>query len=115
MEPTITVTAFDHIVLACPDVERTLAWYQDVLGLPPVRVEEWRAGRAPFPSVRISADSIIDLIPGTPESGRLNHFCLVIEPTDVVEGPVTRYGARGNGTSVYVRDPDGTVVELRHY
>ncbi|MGD9998656.1 MAG: VOC family virulence protein, partial [Ilumatobacteraceae bacterium] len=34
---------------------------------------------------------------------------------DVLEGPVPRFGARGNGTSLYIRDPDGTVVELRHY
>jgi len=34
---------------------------------------------------------------------------------DVVAGPATRYGAQGNGRSLYVRDPDGTVVELRYY
>ena len=34
---------------------------------------------------------------------------------DVVEGPARRFGARGDGTSLYVRDPDGLVVELRHY
>jgi len=33
----------------------------------------------------------------------------------VVEGPSPRFGARGMGTSLYVRDPDGTVVELRYY
>ncbi len=126
MEPIVTVIEFDHVVLACPDVERTLAWYLDVLGLAPVRVDEWRAGRAPFPSVRVNADTIIDLIAGEATPGRLDHLCLVIEPTDlqalvtsgrfdVVEGPATRYGAQGDGTSVYVRDPDGTVVELRHY
>jgi catechol 2,3-dioxygenase-like lactoylglutathione lyase family enzyme len=34
---------------------------------------------------------------------------------DVVDGPATRSGARGDGTSLYVRDPDGNVIELRHY
>jgi catechol 2,3-dioxygenase-like lactoylglutathione lyase family enzyme len=34
---------------------------------------------------------------------------------DVVSGPVTRWGARGDATSLYVRDPDGNLVELRHY
>ncbi|WP_405114950.1 hypothetical protein OG559_11255 [Micromonospora sp. NBC_01405] len=34
---------------------------------------------------------------------------------DVVEGPAGRFGARGSATSVYVRDPDGNVVELRWY
>ncbi len=50
----------------------------------------------------------------------------MIEPTDldalaasgrfeVVDGPGTRFGARGDGQSLYVKDPDGTTVELRHY
>ncbi|MEQ1702269.1 MAG: VOC family protein [Ilumatobacteraceae bacterium] len=126
--PLVTVVGFDHIVLKCADVETTLAWYLDVLGLQPVRVEEWRARTAPFPSVRVNATTIIDLIRrgDDPVDGRLDHFCVVVEPTDlaalaasgvfdVVEGPDTRYGAQGDGTSLYVRDPDGTVVELRHY
>ena len=91
-----------------------------------MRLEEWRRGEVPFPSIRVSADTIVDLLPGTPADGRLDHFCLVVEPTDlaevaasgnleVIEGPVRRFGARGDGTSLYVRDPDGAVVELRHY
>ncbi len=126
MDSALCVTGFDHIVLACSDVERTLAWYVDLLGLEPVRVDEWRRGEAPFPSVRVDAGTIIDLIAGTPTDGRLDHFCLVVDPTDldaiaasgeftVVDGPGRRFGARGDGTSLYVRDPDGTVVELRHY
>ena len=126
VNPVVQVTALDHIVLRCADVETTLAWYLDVLGLQPVRVEEWRAGSAPFPSVRVGADTIIDLVAGSTEDGRLEHFCLVVAAIDleqvagsgrlhVVEGPVARYGARGTGTSLYVRDPDGAVVELRHY
>jgi catechol 2,3-dioxygenase-like lactoylglutathione lyase family enzyme len=120
------VTDFDHLVLKCADVETTLAWYQQKLGLALVRVEEWRAGTVPFPSVRVNEHTIIDLIPGDPASGRLDHFCLVVAVTDlaevassgefeVLEGPVPRFGARGDGTSLYVRDPDGTVVELRYY
>jgi catechol 2,3-dioxygenase-like lactoylglutathione lyase family enzyme len=126
MEPTIRVTELDHIVLRCVDVEHTLAWYTGVLGLAPVRVDDWRQGEAPFPSVRINDGTIIDLVPGESVDGRLDHFCVVIEPTDldalassgrfeVLDGPGTRYGARGNGTSLYVRDPDGATVELRHY
>jgi len=107
-------------------VERTLAWYTDVLGLATVRLDEWRRGEAPFPSVRINAGTIIDLVPGDTTDGRLDHFCVVIEPTDldavaasgvfeVVEGPGKRYGARGDGTSLYIRDPDGATIELRYY
>lgn len=122
----INVTGLDHIVLLCTDVERSLAWYTELLGLEPERVEEWRSGVAPFPSVRIDSSTIIDLFEGQSADGRLDHFCVVIEPVDlaalaasgdfdVVDGPGRRFGARGDGTSLYVRDPDGTVVELRHY
>ncbi|MEX0848137.1 MAG: VOC family protein [Ilumatobacteraceae bacterium] len=120
------VIGFDHLVLVCADVERTLAWYLEELGLEPVRVDEWRAGRAPFPSARVDEGTIIDFIGGTPADGRLDHLCLVVREVDldavkasgrfdVVGGPATRYGARGNGRSLYVRDPDGAVVELRYY
>ena len=120
------VTGLDHIVLNVSDVEKSLAWYVDVLGLEPDRVDEWRQKRALFPSVRVNEHTVIDLF-ATERSGvNTDHFCLVIEPTDlqalvdsgrfdVVEGPVPRWGARGNGTSIYVRDPDGNTVELRHY
>jgi catechol 2,3-dioxygenase-like lactoylglutathione lyase family enzyme len=127
----VRVSGLDHVVLRCADVERTLTWYVEVLGLAPERVEGWRRGELPFPSVRVDPGTIIDLIGGgTAETsghdGHLDHLCLVVEPTDlealvrsgrldVIEGPVPRSGARGMGTSVYVRDPDGTVVELRHY
>jgi catechol 2,3-dioxygenase-like lactoylglutathione lyase family enzyme len=124
----VRVTAFDHLVLRCADIEVTLAWYVDLLGLEPVRVDEWRRGEVPFPSVRASPDTIVDLVAGDGRSvdGRLEHLCLVVERTDlgalagsgeldVVSGPARRFGARGDGTSLYVRDPDGLVVELRHY
>jgi catechol 2,3-dioxygenase-like lactoylglutathione lyase family enzyme len=122
----VTVTEFDHLVLHCQDVETTLAWYGKNLGLVPVRLEEWRAGTAPFPSLRVNAGTIIDLIPGDTPDGRLDHICLVVEPLDlqalaasgqfeVLSGPGPRYGARGDGTSLYVRDPDGLTVELRYY
>ena len=122
----ITVLEMDHIVLNCADVEATLAWYVDQLGLAPVRVDEWRRGKAPFPSVRVNPSTIVDLVEGDSSAGRLDHFCLVIAPTDlgelarsgrfdVVDGPVSRFGARGDGMSLYVRDPDGGTVELRCY
>jgi catechol 2,3-dioxygenase-like lactoylglutathione lyase family enzyme len=124
----VKVTGFDHLVLAVGDVDRSLAWYTGVLGLAPVRVDEWRRGEAPFPSVRVDAATIIDLIPrsGDGEGRNLDHFCLVVEPTDlagwatlsaitVVDGPGPRFGAQGVATSIYIDDPDGYMVELRHY
>jgi catechol 2,3-dioxygenase-like lactoylglutathione lyase family enzyme len=126
MTKGLCVTALDHIVLNVADVERSLAFYTDELGLEPIHVEEWRRGERPFPSVRVDEGSIIDLV-ALPRSGEnLDHFCLVVEPTDfdalkasghldVVEGPATRFGARGDGTSIYIRDPDQNLVELRYY
>lgn len=124
--PVVKVTGLDHVVLRCADVEVTLAWYLDALGLGPVRVDEWRRGEVPFPSVRVDDTTIIDLLVGAPVDGRLDHLCLVVERVDldavaassafeVVNGPGRRYGAQGDGTSLYVRDPDGLTVELRHY
>ena len=122
----VEVQGLDHIVFAVADARRSLAWYADHLGLEPLRVTEWEAGQSPFPSVRIDAATIIDLVE-VPRSGvNVDHVCLVIEPVDmdalaaaddldVVEGPVPRWGAQGWATSVYIRDPDGNVVELRHY
>ena len=127
------VVGFDHVVLAVSDVERSLSWYMDVVGLAGVRVEEWRRGEVPFPSVRVSHETIIDLIPRRPGGGgrngagrNLDHLCLVVEATDLVawaesaglkilDGPDQRFGARGVATSVYVQDPDANVVELRYY
>ena len=48
--------AIDHIVLNVPDINRSLAFYMDVLGLEPERLDEFRRGAVRFPSVRISAD-----------------------------------------------------------
>ncbi|HWW53709.1 MAG TPA: VOC family protein [Acidimicrobiales bacterium] len=145
----LAVTDLDHLVLRVADVEASLAWYCGRLGLEGVRVEEWRSASAPFPSVRVSATAIIDLIArpsgasstgtvehgtvehgtashGAASEGNLDHLCLVVVPCDladaasaagleVSEGPVARFGARGWGTSIYVHDPDGNLVELRHY
>jgi catechol 2,3-dioxygenase-like lactoylglutathione lyase family enzyme len=120
------IVGFDHLVLNVSDVERSLAFYLDTLGLDGVRVEEWRTGKVPFPSVRISEGTIIDLLHRERGETNVDHFCLVVEPLDwqevidagelnVVEGPVGRFGARGEATSVYVSDPDGNVIELRWY
>jgi catechol 2,3-dioxygenase-like lactoylglutathione lyase family enzyme len=126
---TVRVTGLDHLVLRVSDVERSLAFYQGVLGLHGDRVEEWRRGETFFPSVRVNDDVIIDILAAPADHAgaeNVDHFCLVVEPTDwdavvaagtfdVVDGPDTRYGAHGNAQSLYVRDPDRNVVELRYY
>jgi len=122
----VRITGLDHVVLLTSDVERALAWWTGCLGLAGDRVEAWRAGKVPFPSVRIDEATIIDFFLGERTGRNVDHLCLVIQPTDlealvasgtfdVERGPVDVYGARGMGRSVYVKDPDGNVVELRTY
>jgi catechol 2,3-dioxygenase-like lactoylglutathione lyase family enzyme len=129
----IQVTAMDHIVLRVTDVERSVAFYRDVLGLGVERLQEWRAGRIGFPSVRVSTDTLIDIVRAdSPASGRpvgLDHLCLTIATDDFAPvlahlaahgvmpsvGPARRWGAHGNGASIYISDPDGIEIELRTY
>jgi glyoxylase I family protein len=135
----IKVTELDHIVLNVSDVDRSLAFYIEVLGLTAERVNEFKAGAVGFPSVRINPDTIIDLFPnkdtdkgavaGEKREGNLNHFCMVVGREDfsgivdylkdngvvVHAGPVSRWGARGRATSVYFLDPDGNEIEIRCY
>jgi catechol 2,3-dioxygenase-like lactoylglutathione lyase family enzyme len=125
-DPSVDVVGFDHVVLRVADAERSLAFYCDQLGLAGERVDAWRQGMAPFPSVRIDATTIIDLLEAPRTGENTDHLCLVVAEVDlaavaargrfdVVEGPARRWGAQGMATSLYVRDPDGNVVELRHY
>src|SRR5438093_6012570 len=131
------INAMDHIVLNVPDIDRSLAFYMDVLGLQPERLDKFRQGEAPFPSVRISADTVIDLFPmkpgeslgNGPDLQNLNHFTMVVDAADfegfqkhlaergvkIEDGPGRRWGARGYGQSVYFRDPDGNRIEVRCY
>ena len=132
------ITALDHIVLNVGDIDRALKFYTEVLGLEGERVELFRANKVGFPSVRINDATIIDLFPrptvdSQPVSekidGNLNHLCLVVDAGSfaaVIEelnknqialraGPVSRWGARGQATSVYFLDPDGNEIEIRCY
>jgi len=125
----VRVIAMDHIVLRVSDVERSLRWYTKQLGLAPVRVDEWRAGECPFPSVRVSAETIIDLISGDIDlrTRNLDHFCMVVSADDlarvrasgmfeIVRDPdFELYGARGDADGLYISDPDGNEIELRAY
>jgi len=123
----VQVEALDHVVLDVADVRRSVAWYRDVLGLEVLRFDEWERGEVFFPSVRVTSGTIIDLLEAPRSGENMNHLCLVVDPAtdlaavaasgafEVVDGPDVRWGARGDGTSLYVRDPDGNTIELRTY
>ena len=118
------ISAIDHVVLPVDDAEAAIRFYTEVLGLEGVRLEEFRAGRAGFASARVGG-ALLDLMP-TERPERLDHVCLrVAAPIEsvvaelegagvaLVTGPVRRYGAEGDGMSVYVRDPAGNTLELK--
>ena len=134
----------DHVVLWVDDPKSALAFYCDVVGLAPVRAAEFEAGRAPFPSVRINETTILDLIGramttrvgeftggGEENAGaRLNHLCLSMSAAEhagiaarlaeraiaLTPGPEGSFGAQGFASGAdYFNDPDGNVVEIRHY
>jgi glyoxylase I family protein len=129
----IRIREIDHLVLRVVDLHGMLHFYCDVLGctierrLDSIGLVQLRAGR-----------SLVDLVPIGGELGRaggaapgiegrnLDHFCFRVEPFDearirsvleahgVVVGPMeSRYGAEGEGPSIYVTDPEGNVVELK--
>lgn len=132
--PPITVTGFDHFVLRVRDLERAVAFYRDLLGLPIECLDEYRAGTRPFVSARVDG-VLIDLVPDPTyeadaggRAGGFLHLCVRVRgalETDVLprvrahgvevieDAPMIRLGATGYGRSIYVRDPEGYVVELK--
>ena len=122
----------DHVVLRAKDIDRMLGFYRDVLGLPiakhnkPLGLWHLKAG-----------SSMIDLVdmfgplgkaggPTPGEARNVDHLALKIEPFDEAailayfdskgvnaEPAKTRFGADGNGPSIYLSDPEGNGVELK--
>ena len=122
----VRAIAIDHLVLTVPDVERTVAWYAEHLQLEVLRLEEWRRKEVLFVSLRVNGTTLIDVLSGERTGENVNHMAFVVEDVDldalaasrdldVVMGPADLFGARGMGRGLYVRDPDGNVVELRTY
>lgn len=131
----IQVIGFDHVNLRVADLERSLRFYRDLLGLREVQRNPRPDGSVSLLALR-AGSAIIFLQPSPgyvpPEDQRqsgLDHYSLHVETQDpdalaawlraqgvmVVEGPVRRFGASGQGTSIYVRDPDGHRLELKQY
>ncbi|MFF4395646.1 VOC family protein [Streptomyces sp. NPDC001480] len=136
-------TRLDHVVLWVSDPAAAADFYEKAVGLEPLRVAEFTAGKVSFPSVRVNEETILDLaprtlaermnmLPGSADSAGhpVNHVCLSLPPDafDALRArleeravPVSEiahdsYGARGEARrSFYFRDPDGNVFEARHY
>ena len=129
----IPLRGLDHLVLRVADLERMLAFYCGALGC----TVERRVERLGLVQLR-AGGALIDLVPVDGPLGRaggaapgregrnLDHFCLRVEPFDeaairaqlrahgIEAGPLeTRYGAEGEGPSLYVDDPEGNVIELK--
>jgi catechol 2,3-dioxygenase-like lactoylglutathione lyase family enzyme len=125
--------ALDHLMLRVVDLQRMLRFYVEALGCTVERRQD------DIGLVQLRAGSaLIDLVPVDGKLGRaggeapgtqgrnLDHFCLRIEPFDEraivahlaghghAAGPAERrYGAEGEGPSIYLSDPEGNVVELK--
>jgi glyoxylase I family protein len=129
----IAIREIDHVVLRVSDLARMQRFYQDVLGCAEVRRQidiglvQLRAGSA-----------MLDLVPVDGKLGRMggaapgregrnvDHVCFRVEPFDeaairahlaahrVEAGPVeARFGAEGEGPSIYLHDPEGNMLELK--
>ncbi|MGE3288776.1 MAG: VOC family protein [Pseudonocardia sp.] len=119
------VTGMDHVVLVSPDPERLIAWYVDVLGLGTERLDQWRRDEVPFASLRVDDATIVDVQRGERSGTNVDHLAFVVDASVAelaalaenhgVSGPKSLFGARGQGQGIYLRDPDGTGVELRTY
>lgn len=118
-------TGLDHIVLCVADVDRTIAFYQEALGMRPreERPGKWSlhfgANKISLQDAATAPEIARDTVPGS------GNFCVLTdEPVervadllrgmgiDIAAGPGEREGATGKILSVYVRDPDGNLVEI---
>jgi glyoxylase I family protein len=119
----LIIRGIDHVVLRVRDIERMRKFYCDVLGArhvayrPEFGMSHLRVGAAMIDLIQVQA---------LPEGRNMDHLCLRVEPFDqdaivshlekhkVEVGKIaSRFGAEGNGTSIYLTDPEGNTVELK--
>jgi catechol 2,3-dioxygenase-like lactoylglutathione lyase family enzyme len=127
------ITDADHTNWRVRDVGRSLGFYRDVLGLEPFGLEEYERGEHPLVSLRVTPGFILHLRPDPTfepiATGGYDHLALVVEDTNPealaeyltdagveIESTYRNViGARGSGQALYVRDPDGYLIELKFY
>ena len=129
----LTIRGIDHVVLRVRDIERMRKFYCDVLGAqhvayrPQFGMSHLRVGSAMIDLVEVNGPlgKSGGAAPGT-EGRNMDHLCLRVEPFDepgivahlkahgIGVGDIrNRFGAEGNGTSIYLTDPEGNTVELK--
>lgn len=132
--PPFDVQRIDHLVLRVRDLERSVAFYRALLGMEVVKRRDdlglvhLRAGVSMVDLVSLDGELGRSGGAGPAEEGRnLDHLCLRVEPFDVAallahlqaQGvdcagrAEANFGAEGAGPSLYLRDPDGNLVELK--
>jgi catechol 2,3-dioxygenase-like lactoylglutathione lyase family enzyme len=132
----LTVQRVDHLVLTCRDVAATLRFYTEVLGMKEVTFGAGRKALAfgrqkinlhPLGQAASGPDGNVAAVAARPTPGSADLCLVVAESAEAVvahlaacgipieEGPCTRTGALGPIESVYIRDPDGNLVELARY
>ena len=129
----IKIRGIDHLVLRVANLETMVDFYCRVIGCAIERRQDklglvqLRAGRSLIDMISVSGTlgAAGGAAPGS-EGRNLDHFCLRVDPFDLPEiraflgdngvpaGEVeSRYGAEGEGPSIYLSDPEGNVIELK--
>ena len=123
------IDRIDHLVLTVDDVPRTIAFYVDVLGMTETtfgadrkalvfgssKINLHQRGREFEPKAASPTPGSADLCLIADDALEVVVAALAASGIPIEEGPVKRTGARGPITSVYIRDPDGNLIELSNY
>jgi len=132
----IKVSAIDHLVINVSDVARTAEWYQKILGME-ISVFDPGPGKTPRTSLLFGSQKInvrpvgtdkVEWFTADHETAGSDDLCFLIASTPeqvlahleacgvaIEEGPVKKQGARGVLSSVYCRDPEGSLIEISSY
>jgi len=125
----VEIDRIDHIVLTVSDVEQTVRFYSEVLGMREVVFAEGRRALA-FGGQKINlhqAGREFEPKAARPAAGSADFCVITLTPlgevmdrladggVEVIQGPVEKTGALGSMQSVYISDPDGNLVEISRY
>ena len=123
----------DHVTLEVADPVAAAGFFDSLFGFQPVRLADYREGRAPFPSVRVGEGTLIDLFPQRLWRGdkpqNPNHLCFTLSAADlgrlrrrlsergvaVIKTDEHNFGARGFGHALYFHGPEEALFEARRY